>query len=88
MMNLKKVLSYTLYLVLATVLFTSCTGVETPNIDCNDRPFVVGMIEQEDGVYKYTAKDYTLKFTEMVSGKQAVYSKEKFEIGDTLRLTK
>lgn len=88
----KNLFSNACKLVLCTVLLStlfSCVGVETPNIDCNDRPFIVGSIEiYQDSIYRYTAKDFTIKGSEFLAGKQSVFSKEVFKIGDTLRLCK
>ena len=78
-----------LYTMLVAVFFVGCTGVETPNINCNDRPFIVGEISvYQDSLYRYTAKKYTLEFSEFLAGKQSVISKDVFKIGDTLRLEK
>ena len=85
----KNLFSNACKLVLIAVLFTSCVGVETPNINCNARPFIVGKIEiYNDSLYYYEAKDFTLKGSEFWAGKQSIISKEVFKVGDTLRLSK
>lgn len=85
----KNLFSNACKLVLIAVLLSSCVGVETPNINCNDKPFIVGKIEiYNDSLYYYEAKDFTLKGSEFLAGKQSIISKEVFKIGDTLRLSK
>lgn len=80
---------FALAYVLLAVVFSSCNGVETPNINCNDRPFVVGEIKvYKDSLYYYTAKKFTLKGSQFFAGKQSVISKDVFKIGDTLRFSK
>lgn len=75
--------------VLLAVVFSSCNGVETPNINCNGRSFIVGEIKTyNDSLYYYTAKKFTLKGSEFFAGKQSVISKDVFKIGDTLRFSK
>lgn len=85
MKNLKKKLSYALYTLLATVLF-SCDGKVTPNDKVTDTNFMIIYSIRTDEIenYKY---EYRLNDGENEVGFR-FYSNRVFKIGDTLRICK
>ena len=83
----KKINSKFLCTVLCAVFLTSC-GVETPIF--YGKPFIVGKIEViNDTLCVYTAKEFTLKGTELFASKQRFIAKQRlFQIGDTVTICK
>lgn len=81
MNTIKKLINYTLYLVLVAVLFTSCEYGKLP-----EAPFIVDKMESCEGCkakykYKVKAMNSPKRTTEFITD-------ELFEVGDTLRIGK
>jgi hypothetical protein len=85
MKNLKRTLSYSLYALLATVLFTSCDDYPHHTVVEGKQNMIIYKVERldspRDGDYRYAVTDATGQGWELRSF-------TKYNLGDTLRISK